>query len=450
MVSITKLSFVYGEPRKRCPASILTINSEILEWMPLHCFAISISMPGRTKRKPCHKTGTPKVLNSAYVTAAEPLRLFGTLALFLWLSAAANAQISLVHVTTCGLDVAFPGTICSIPSTGSGNLLVVGLTSGTNTGSAVIASMSDNVGNTYLEAGPARAVDTNPLVNDMADIWYAKNTLAGATALTISPNPTGTVGTVIIWEFSGVDTSAPLDQTGVLDSQAATTTPAAPPVTASADELVISIANVQNAVTGILSGNPFVLDSTASGNGWAHFITTSSGSYGAQWAGSLGTYSAITTSFKGKSSTGSSAGGACDLNSDGVVNVVDVQMAIDMDLGLLTCTADIAGANVCNPTVVQRVVNAALGQACVVTVPHYVSLTWVTSVSPSVAGYNIYRGSTSGGPYTKLNSSLIVGTNYTDNTVQSGQSYYYVGTAVDTSSTESGYSNQTMAVIPTP
>jgi fibronectin type 3 domain-containing protein len=67
-----------------------------------------------------------------------------------------------------------------------------------------------------------------------------------------------------------------------------------------------------------------------------------------------------------------------------------------------------------------------------------------------VAGYNVYRGSQSGGPYVAVNSALDASTGYTDNSVQAGQTYYYVVTAVDNSGTESVYSNQAQAVIPTP
>ena len=48
-----------------------------------------------------------------------------------------------------------------------------------------------------------------------------------------------------------------------------------------------------------------------------------------------------------------------------------------------------------------------------------VALTWNASVS-QVVGYNAYRPLTTGGPYTKLNSSLISATSYNDQTVHSG------------------------------
>ncbi len=78
---------------------------------------------------------------------------------------------------------------------------------------------------------------------------------------------------------------------------------------------------------------------------------------------------------------------------------------------------------------------------------HNVSLSWDPSTSPHVAGYYVYRGTRSGGPYTKL-SSLLTGTSYVDGTVKAGQTYYYVTIAADSSGDESAYSNQVRAAIP--
>jgi fibronectin type 3 domain-containing protein len=80
--------------------------------------------------------------------------------------------------------------------------------------------------------------------------------------------------------------------------------------------------------------------------------------------------------------------------------------------------------------------------------PHTVSLTWTASTS--AVSYNMYRGTVSGGPYTMINSSPDTTTAYTDSTVASGTTYYYVATAVDASGNESGYSNQATAVVPSP
>lgn len=81
---------------------------------------------------------------------------------------------------------------------------------------------------------------------------------------------------------------------------------------------------------------------------------------------------------------------------------------------------------------------------------HSVSLGWNTSTSSGVDGYNIYRGTASAGPFTRINAGLDASPFDTDSTVQGGQTYYYVVTAVDTTGAESSYSIPVQAVIPSP
>ena len=76
---------------------------------------------------------------------------------------------------------------------------------------------------------------------------------------------------------------------------------------------------------------------------------------------------------------------------------------------------------------------------------HSVSLSWSPGAG-NVVGYNVYRGITQTGPFQILNSAL--GTNYTDSTVVSGATYYYVTTEVNSEGQESAYSNVSQAVIP--
>ena len=82
--------------------------------------------------------------------------------------------------------------------------------------------------------------------------------------------------------------------------------------------------------------------------------------------------------------------------------------------------------------------------------PHSVTLIWNAPSSTSIAGYRIYRGTTTGGPYVGLNSSLDTSTSYVDSSVVSGGKYFYVATSVDTSGNESTYSNEASATIPNP
>jgi fibronectin type 3 domain-containing protein len=76
-----------------------------------------------------------------------------------------------------------------------------------------------------------------------------------------------------------------------------------------------------------------------------------------------------------------------------------------------------------------------------------VALNWSPSAS-AVIGYFVYRGNVTGGPYSKLNSSVDPSSSYTDSTVSGGQTYYYVVTSVDSSNVESAYSNQVAVAIP--
>jgi hypothetical protein len=78
---------------------------------------------------------------------------------------------------------------------------------------------------------------------------------------------------------------------------------------------------------------------------------------------------------------------------------------------------------------------------------HSVSLSWNPSTS-AVAGYFVYRGDGSNGTLSKLITSVISTTNFTDSTVVSGQAYNYAVTSVDSNNVESTYSNQTSVTIP--
>jgi fibronectin type 3 domain-containing protein len=92
---------------------------------------------------------------------------------------------------------------------------------------------------------------------------------------------------------------------------------------------------------------------------------------------------------------------------------------------------------------------SSLSQKQTPTSPHWVDLKWKASASP-VVGYNVYRSERTGGPFTKLTSAPVPETNYNDRMVQSGHTYFYMVTAVDSARRESLYSNQVKALVPSP
>ena len=79
---------------------------------------------------------------------------------------------------------------------------------------------------------------------------------------------------------------------------------------------------------------------------------------------------------------------------------------------------------------------------------HSVMLNWTASPSQGVTGYNVYRSTTSGTGYVKINSSAVGGLTYTDSTVSNSTTYYYVTTSVDNSGDESAYSEEVQMIIP--
>jgi hypothetical protein len=82
-------------------------------------------------------------------------------------------------------------------------------------------------------------------------------------------------------------------------------------------------------------------------------------------------------------------------------------------------------------------------------VSHSVSLAWSPSPS-SVVGYHVYRGTISGGPYSRVTANTIGGLDFSDTSVASVGRYYYVVTAVDSSGEESAFSNEAAVDFPNP
>lgn len=79
--------------------------------------------------------------------------------------------------------------------------------------------------------------------------------------------------------------------------------------------------------------------------------------------------------------------------------------------------------------------------------PHTVALSWNPSTS-SIIGYNVYRSTQSGSYSTPLNASPQTALAFTDSTVQSGATYFYVVTSVNSNSQESIHSNEVQAIVP--
>jgi Abnormal spindle-like microcephaly-assoc'd, ASPM-SPD-2-Hydin len=82
-------------------------------------------------------------------------------------------------------------------------------------------------------------------------------------------------------------------------------------------------------------------------------------------------------------------------------------------------------------------------------VPQLVQLSWEAPGSSSpVAGYRIYRSIDGVSQFHLLNTSLSAYTEFTDSSIQTGQTYDYYVTTVDTSGAESAPSNTATVAVP--
>ena len=74
-------------------------------------------------------------------------------------------------------------------------------------------------------------------------------------------------------------------------------------------------------------------------------------------------------------------------------------------------------------------------------------LAWDPNHESDIAGYNIYRGTSSGDHSTRMNGTPLSANWHSDTTAATGQTYYYVVTAVDSTGYESGFSNEVSGMI---
>jgi len=148
------------------------------------------------------------------------------------------------------------------------------------------------------------------------------------------------------------------------------------------------------------------------------------------------TVSSVSISGAGFNDSGVSSGQIITAGQAVTVNVTFAPAASGSVSGSLTITSNASNS----PT---KISFSGTGAA----VSYSTLLSWTASTS-SVTGYNVYRGTTSGGPYTKVNPNVDANTSYSDASVQAGLTYYYVVTSVNSGGVESAYSTQVSATIP--
>jgi len=79
-----------------------------------------------------------------------------------------------------------------------------------------------------------------------------------------------------------------------------------------------------------------------------------------------------------------------------------------------------------------------------------IALDWADNSEPDLAGYEVYRATTAGGPYTKITTNRVSGSSYTDSSVSTNTPYYYIVKAADQINQLSPASNEVSATPTAP
>jgi hypothetical protein len=138
-----------------------------------------------------------------------------TLLAFFCFAPQSFAAIAFVQSTSTQLSVpnsATSATISFASSVTVGDLLVA-LVRWTSTSQVVTTTtVSDSKGNVYLPATTVM-IDTGENPNDYSQVWYAPNSIAGATAVTATFGSGTLLSSLAIHEYSGIAATSPLDTT---------------------------------------------------------------------------------------------------------------------------------------------------------------------------------------------------------------------------------------------
>jgi len=155
------------------------------------------------------------------------------------------------------------------------NIVVVGWQDTT----ALVQSVKDSAGNTYLMAvGP-----TTQVSNGTQAIYYAKNILtaaAEANTVTVTFSASATTPDLRIAEYSGMDTTNPLDVSVGKETNGITSS-CGPVSTTNADDLLVAANLVQYKTTAAGSSYTSRVITTPGGDILEDQIVTATGSYSA-------------------------------------------------------------------------------------------------------------------------------------------------------------------------
>jgi len=186
---------------------------------------------------------------------------------------------------------------------------------------------------------------------------------------------------------------------------------------------------------GVLAANPasFAFGSVNVGSTSSQSISISN------TGGSNVTVSNVSVSGAGFNATGLPVGTVLIPGQSATVNVTFTPGGATAVTGGFTVTSNASN-------VTDTIAFSGMGTQPPPTV-YSVNLSWAPSSTPGITGYDLYRGTVMGGPYTLLTTVSPTSESYVDATAQTGQTYYYVVTSIGANGVQSSYSNVATAVV---
>lgn len=278
---------------------------------PLNCSLTTGSLPSGLSLSSCTISGTPSAIGTSTFTtiATDANGIVSSASASLSIAVTAPAGITLLSTTYCQPGISWsstsPYTACNLTTAApAGSTIIVGFATYNNAGtSSSMSGVTDTNGDTFLQVPNARSTSTQTGSGYWNDFWYAPN--LPAQVISVSPKPSLTVsGNLFIWVVANVNSA---NAAGAKSATTSTSSsPAGAPVTTTAPATFIT-ALLHPAPGGDPTGvnSPFISDSVTDGMGWAHLITSSTGTYTPQWNQTTATtYAGSTVAFYSSPQTG--------------------------------------------------------------------------------------------------------------------------------------------------
>ena len=389
-------------------------------------------------------------------------------------SSASSVQVTAAstHTAATALAVSFPG------STTAGDVILVAFDYNPT---ATATGVTDSQGNLFSLIGSQL---TSP-GGSRSVVYYANKIKGGADTVTVHLSAASTCIEVYLSEYHGLNATSPIDNhAGASGSTTAVSSGAAS--TTVAGDIIFGYCLGDSSCT---AGAGFTTRSTMDGNLMEDRVAGKPGAYAATGSASS-TWSMQMVALKPATSTSTTVSlspSSLTFGAEPVTMAAPTQAVTLTNTGNVALSisnisftganaADFSQANTCNSSVAagakctivvlftpsaagaraaslniaDNASNGAQTVAVAGTGSHDVLLSWSPSPSGGIAGYNVYRGTTSGAESsTPLNATPISGTTFTDANVTDGSTYYYVVTAVAANgTTQSAESNQASALVP--